>query len=164
MSVIGRGDQAGLIGESAIVYPLSALMPIGLAVPIVGDAIIPVTVTGNILGGVWRHTTTSDLNSFDVSCLLQSGSYTLYLVGVTFSSYGKSDIYYRHEDDTDFTLLAAGDDWYSAGSVVNVVKSHAITISKSGRIVFRVVINGKNASSSSYILSLAYIALRQLVG
>lgn len=80
----------------------------------------------------------------ETTIYLAAGSYTFSVLGQT-------------EDDAciiDWTIdggaAVTGQDWYSGAVVRNVVKTGAVTISKSGVHTLRGTVNGKNASSTDF--------------
>jgi hypothetical protein len=87
-------------------------------------------------------------DSFTNSCVLAAGTYTFYAQGESGSNRGKIDWY------VDSTLVASAQDWYNAAATVNTVNSFSVTLSTSGYHVVKGLVNGKNASSSSYYITL----------
>jgi hypothetical protein len=94
-------------------------------------------------------------DTFTQSAFLRAGSYTLYVRGVTANNIGKIDWY------IDNVLVLAGQDWYSAGLTYNVLKSTPLTIVGDGYHVLKGVVNGKNASSSNFFMSLTKMVIKQ---
>lgn len=88
--------------------------------------------------------TPADADSFTQSVMLEAGTYTFIVLGVVVSTAGKIDWY------IDDVLAISGQDWYSAGTAYNILKSGSVTVIGSGRHKIKGVINGKNASSSAY--------------
>ena len=96
-----------------------------------------------------QGTPAADGDTFTQSFMLEGGTYSFIVVGFTDVNRGKIDWY------IDDVLVVSGEDWYSASSTYNVVKTHtSITVTGNGRHVLKGVINGKNASSSGYFYTL----------
>lgn len=91
----------------------------------------------------------ADGDSFSQNIFLATGTYTLGVLGVTNSLYGKVDWY------LGATKIADGQDWYSADQVYNITKTQAsINVATAGIYELKAVVNGKNGSSSNYYLVL----------
>jgi hypothetical protein len=89
-------------------------------------------------------------DTFTQSLMLKAGTYNFYVLGETASDRGLLDWY------IDGVNFATGQDWYSAGTTVNVIKSAlAITVTGTGRHVLKGVVNGKNGASSGFAVLLA---------
>lgn len=101
-------------------------------------------------GGGWLQNPAADADSLTFSLAIEAGTYTFTILGVTYSSAGKLDVYAKHESEASYTLLESGIDWYSAGTTYNQYKTFSETLAKSGNYIFKFVINGKNASSGGY--------------
>lgn len=87
-------------------------------------------------------------DEFSNSFWLRAGTYTFSVLGVTANSYGKLEWY------IDGTLAVSAQDWYSAATTGDVVKSATVTVATDGYHVLVGRVNGKNASSSNYRISL----------
>ena len=107
------------------------------------------------------QSTPADGDELTWSWLLDSGTYTLYILGYTFSSLGIMDIGVKHSTDSSWDDQITGMDWYSAGVVYNVTKSGAITLDIGGLWRFRILINGKNASASNYYYAFTKAWIKQ---
>lgn len=83
-----------------------------------------------------------DTYVYEFSC--KAGNYTLKTLGITQNSCGKLDYY------VDGSLVASGQDWYTATTTFNVVKSLSITIPTDGNHELVIIVNGKNASSVGF--------------
>lgn len=109
------------------------------------------------IGGVLVNTAAANANDGDYFILpfvLEAGTYTLKLVGVTNTNYGKTDTY------IDGVLQSgASDDWYSAAGAVNVEKTRTVTVTTSGYHILMIKVNGQNASSTDYRFGLIYFEL-----
>jgi len=96
-----------------------------------------------------------DGDTFTHGCYLTAGTYTFYVLGRTTTNRGKLDWY------VDGVKVISGQDWYSAASVLNVVKSGAVTITTTGWHQIKGVVNGKNAASSNYAITLTKYWFKQ---
>lgn len=98
------------------------------------------------------------------SCILATGAYTIQTFGVTSIDRGKVDISFKHVNDAGYTSIVAGQDWYAGSPTVNVAKTATFTVVTSGRHIFKFTINGKNVSSSGYLLTLTKIDIYLTAG
>lgn len=88
-------------------------------------------------------------NTFTQSFMLRAGTYTFSVLGGTANNEAKVDWY------IDNVLAISAQDWYSVGTVSNVVKAvGSIVVSGDGFHTLKGVVNGKNGSSSDYYLPL----------
>lgn len=86
---------------------------------------------------------------FEQQFVLKAGTYTFLVLGRTGNDRGIIDWL------VDGATIVSGQDWYAASVADNVTKSaSSITITGSGVHTLRGQINGKNASSSSYVMVL----------
>jgi hypothetical protein len=160
MPIIGRGDSAGLVGESAIVYPTAALLFHLNSVALTGNAITSSLDGSQIFFTYAVQNPSANLDSFTHPFVLQAGSYTLMIRGITKNDQGLLDLYFKHVSDPSYTALVAGQDWYSAVLTQNVTKSVSLTVVKPGLHILKGVVNGKNAASSAYVMRLTYFRIR----
>lgn len=95
------------------------------------------------------QSTAANGNTFTQGFWLRAGTYTFAVLGVIGGSYGKVDWY------LDDVVIVSGQDWYNGSTVVNTIKSNgSIVVIGDGYHVLKGVINGKNVSSSDYLLLL----------
>jgi hypothetical protein len=87
----------------------------------------------------------------DANIYLTKGTYTVYILGLTSTQYGKVDW------TLNGTSVTTGQDWYSASLVYNVEKSFLMTVPFTGDHVLHFVMNGHNGSSSSYRFACNYM-------
>lgn len=147
-----RDNLNYLVGE----LPKRATMWHENSTVLVGNAITETIRTGNIHNASWSQEAPADGDSFTQSCVLAAGTYTLYVDGTTGSTLGKIDW------DLDGTGIATGQDWYSAGTVLNVTQTVAgVVISTGGLVTLTGTINGKNAASTNYRLYLVSMTFKQ---
>ncbi len=92
-----------------------------------------------------------DQASFPIA--LKAGTYTLFALGVTFSSFGITDM--AVDGGTPVSM-----DWYSGGAVRNVIKSGSITVATNGNHTLTITMNGKNGSSSNFACAITKIWIR----
>jgi hypothetical protein len=96
--------------------------------------------------GGFMQSSGSNGDSYAFSFSIRSGTYLLKCLGVTSTDSGLLDIYF---DNTKVDTI----DFYSGSTVFNVIKtSTSLVVSTSGRYKLTLTINGKNASSSSFII------------
>lgn len=108
--------------------------------------------TSALYNGSLNNTTTADGDEVRWPVTLQKGTYTLYVLGYTNTTAGIADYYI---DGVEVGSL----DWYG-GSSTDVLKSvTGIVVDNPGTVFFNVKIDGKNASSTDYILDMQQIML-----
>jgi len=147
-----RDNISYLIGQ----FPQRATMWHEEATVTVGNPIVATVSTGMLYNGLWVQTAAADGDTFTNTCMLDSGTYTLYVLGNTRNVCGMVDWYVNN------VLEGSGQDWYSAASSPNVVKTvGSIVIATPGRYVVKGVVNGKNGSSTDYQLRLVKYWLKQ---
>ena len=98
------------------------------------------------------------------SAFLKAGDYTISILGYTAASCGRLDIDFKHSSDVGYTNIVTAQEWYTAGNVLNVIKTATFTVVTSGRQIFRFTINGKHASSTSYNMILTRISISLTAG
>jgi hypothetical protein len=107
-------------------------------------------------GAFYYYTTPADGDVFTNSVLLEPGTYTMYIYGVTSAISGIIDW------DLGGSSIATGQDWYSGGSVYDVTKTvTSISITDIGRYVLQGTVNGQNGSSAGYRIQLTRIWFAQ---
>lgn len=94
--------------------------------------------------------TVADGNTWTASAVLETGTYTLSILGIKEADAGKVDIYVG--PDTGSLVLQGTQDWYNGSQQKNQVLFTSITVLTSGYNIIKLVINGKNVSSSNYYL------------
>ena len=106
-------------------------------------------------GGAATHVTAGDADDGDWvewDVLVDSGTYTVTMV------YGSAPNRGIHDVKVDGTSLGTVDG-YTAGTIRNNVASFTGVALAAGHHTIRVAINGKNASSSDYLLDVQVITL-----
>lgn len=89
--------------------------------------------------------TAANGNVFEHYFVIAAGSYSISMIGVTAASGAKLDWY------LDGTLIASGQDWYSAATIFNVVKTiGTVNITQPGQHTLRAVVNGRNVSANDW--------------
>jgi hypothetical protein len=101
----------------------------------------------------------ANADAFTNSCILKAGTYTFSVLGITNAPHGKIDWYKQDPLDGSYQSFITGQDWYSASPVNNVVKTGDITVNASGLVRFKGVVNGKNGSSSGYVIALTTMVI-----
>ena len=93
---------------------------------------------------------------FTHGCYLVAGTYTFYVLGVTSNTRGKCDW------KLDGVTITTGQDWYSASATRNVIKTvSSVSVATSGWHTLQCTTNGKNGSSSGYIIDLTAYWFKQ---
>ena len=128
-------------------YPQRATMWHDEATVVNGNALTHAVDTASRYCTYSYQNAPADADSFTHSFLLKAGTYNFYVLGST-SSRGKIDWYF------DGVKLVSGQDWYSAGTVKNVIKTTSVTVVGNGYHLLQGTINGKHASSASYTMAL----------
>jgi hypothetical protein len=81
-------------------------------------------------------------------------TFTVSCEGETANSYGKID---WSLDGVSVGGAGVGQDWYSVGAAVNVIKTFTLTVGSVGYHKLRFTVNGKNAGSSNYYVVLTTV-------
>ncbi len=129
-------------------YPDRAVMWHQESISVAGSAMTSRTDSSQQYASFNRHTTPADGNAFTNGFYLRAGSYTFAALGATTNASAKVDWY------IDGVLVETGQDWYTASTTYNVVKTDTVTITGDGYHILKGVVNTKNASSSNYHLEL----------
>ncbi|KKN72608.1 hypothetical protein LCGC14_0408500 [marine sediment metagenome] len=96
--------------------------------------------------------TQADGDNVTYKVYLAAGTYTLRILGRTQNVYGIGDIYIDAAEVASF-------DWYSGSTIEAVVFSQtSISVATSGFKDIKIIVDGKNGSSSSYYINLHSIA------
>lgn len=109
------------------------------------------TIDGLQIANMYQTTFGNNGDFFTAGFFLAAGTYTVTVVGVTNSSFGKADWL------VDGASATTGQDWYSASITRNVIKTFSLTIAAGGYHTLQVTVNGKNASSSGFTLGFTKI-------
>ena len=109
----------------------------------IGGALDLMMDTAQALAVYWMYSLDVNGTEWTQSVWLDSGSYTISILGQTHNGHAKLDIY------IDGTAKVIGQDWYSATQVRNVVKTGSLTISAPGYHIIKFKINGRNSSNTS---------------
>jgi len=108
-------------------------------------------------GGFQNYQNTSaNGDSASWSFLIDAGTFTVTTRSVTSAASGRVDWY------LDGVAIAAGalQDYYSAGATYNVIKTFSMTVGTGGAHVLSYTVNGKNASSTNYFISITKISIK----
>lgn len=90
---------------------------------------------------------------FTQSIFIAAGTYTLAILGETRSTCGILDVY------VDNVFQYGSQDWYSAGTTNNVVKTGTIVVVGDGYHVIKFLNNGKNVSSTDWGMLFTYFQI-----
>lgn len=117
-----------------------------------GNAIVNNFNTSQMYSSFSAQTAAQNGDTFTQSFMLAAGTYTLVFFGITSTDRGKIDWYI---DDVKVVSLQ---DWYATPAAFNITKTvTSISVVGNGRHVLKGVVNGKNGSSSAYIMVLTRI-------
>jgi hypothetical protein len=97
--------------------------------------------------------TSGDGDELTFTRLLKAGTYTFLTYGLKLSSRGKLDWY------IDGSTFITGQDWYAASSALGTFSATGITVVGDGLHTIKCKVNGKNASSTNYLISLTFFSL-----
>jgi hypothetical protein len=86
----------------------------------------------------------ADGNSYIFPFFCRAGTYDLKIRALKGLNFGKTDIY------VDSDLQSSGVDWYNFGALNSVQQTISITVPSDGNHHLVIVVNGKNATSSSF--------------
>lgn len=115
----------------------------------VGNAIAHTLTASQIYGTYSNQSAAADADVFTNGVYLRKGTYTFYVLGITDTDRGKIDW------TIDGVVLVSGEDWYAGSTTYNVVKSTAsVAVTFDGWHQVKGTVNGKNASSSGYVVAL----------
>lgn len=117
-----------------------------------------------MLNTFWYFADGNDGDNGTFSCVLKPGSYTIELIGIVGSNKCKLDIDFKHVNDGSYTNIVTQQDWYAGGAAFNTSKTATFTVSTGGRHIFKLAVNGKNASSSNYYIQLSLIMIYLTAG
>lgn len=114
------------------------------SVVVVGSAIATYHDTAQNYAFFVQQSPAANLNAFEIKFVLDAGTYTFSVLGLTANSRGLIDW------AIDGANVVTGQDWYAGGLTYNVVKTATVTVLTSGVHTLRGTVNGKNASSTDY--------------
>lgn len=97
----------------------------------------------NIRGSWLANSSNANGDNVSYKAYMAAGTYTLKVVAVTSPEQGIVD--YKIDG-----VEVASFDWYSAGTIRNVIKTQGFVIAEAGVKTIQVIINGKNGSSIGY--------------
>ena len=100
----------------------------------------------------------TDGDAFTQSVFLKAGLYTFQALGRLSTDGGKIDWY------IDSTLVISGQDWYASITTYNIIYSDIVPVLFDGYHQIKGVVNGKNASSSSYTMIFINYSMVPAVG
>ena len=143
--------RPALVWDTTYLLPRRASWLFG---DMIGASLTMTHDTAQNLAVLWTTAASTDGAEWTHSVWLADGSYTLSIMGQTHNGRGKLDGY------LDGSLLSGQtQDWYSSAAVYNAVKTFTFTISDPGYRVIKLKVNGKNASSGGYNMSLTRMAI-----
>lgn len=112
-----------------------------------------ITLYGAQQMGYYLSNTATHANgdAFELTAFLGAGNYTLKMLVVKSSAYGKLDV------AVDGSNIATGLDFYNAGELDSTHISASVTILTDGAHTIRFTVNGKNGSSSDFYILITRI-------
>ena len=129
---------------------------------LMGDELMASGAVTNFMAASQRYgyhtfvTTPANGSWFTGGGMLRKGTYSIKALVVTANNQGKFDIY------LDDVLVSSGNDDYSGVSTYNVlIAIGAINVTYSGYHTLKLLVNGKNGSSSNYYLSVTKVWMHQ---
>lgn len=143
----------GVISSVRLYYPKSAVIFHRFATVLVGNAL---SINHQMLQDFAHECVQwpgANGDSFTHAIYLAAGNYTLNVLGTTEPGSGKIDW------SIDGVTVIAGQDWYTAGIVRNVVKTGAVVVAGHGQHVLTGLVNGQNGASAGYNIYLTALGL-----
>lgn len=134
----GGGGGGGVIPQDSIAFFNMFDITVG------GGSMTLAKDTGQIFNFFSYPSTATNGDAAQTTISLKAGTYDVFVLGCSYNDRGIIDW------SLNGVNFIAGQDWYSAGLVYNVVKTGTLTVGTSGRHLLKATVNGKNASSSSY--------------
>lgn len=134
-------------------YPRRAFMSHANSVVVVGAALSLFANSNMMYCLQIQQSTAANGDEWTQSFWIEVGTYTLRIIGLTTTTCGMLDVY------IDGEVVATAFDWYSASLTYNVAKTASVTVRTSGYHKMNLKVNGKNVSSTSYLISLSVIEL-----
>jgi hypothetical protein len=141
----GEPGAPGANGTTPIL-PKRAVMWHEESIVAAGAALVTVINTSQEYNILVRQSAAANGDAFTNSFWIRAGTYTLYILGQTFSDGGKIDW------SIDGAGVASGQDWYSAIQTANVIKTVTGIVLTDGYHKLTGTLNGKNATSTSYFM------------
>jgi hypothetical protein len=99
--------------------------------------------------------TATDGDAIRTTICVDAGTYNVFVLGVKDSNRGKINW------AMDGTNFITGQDWYASSTQYNTILSGEVAILTSGRHVLTSTVNGKNASSSGYAMTITAVWLHK---
>jgi len=101
-----------------------------------------------------RQNTPANGDTLTCSFVALAGTYTLSILCAKTSISGKIDIY------IDNVVVVTALDLYNETSIYNALVSNSVTVTGNGYHILKIVVNGKNASSTNYTADLTKLWLK----
>lgn len=108
--------------------------------------------TSQAFGGYYAAVGGSDGDEYIQYISLRAGVYDVNVLGLTSNGQCKVDYY------LDGNLISSGQDWYSASTVYNVVKTISMIVNKSGMHALKVKVNGKTGANYRFAWNYVWIS------
>jgi hypothetical protein len=156
MGILGKGGQIIGFGGGAVQYPKRGRMWHDSSLVLAGNPLARTINTNQCYATYSAQTAGALHDKFTNGIYLAPGNFTFRIVGVTASGHGGLTWDVWDPGANAFWINAFNDDWYSGGNVFNVVKDHVLGQTGGGWVIFRGHVDGKNPSSSGYLIRLTY--------
>lgn len=101
----------------------------------------------------------ANTDSFTNSFFLKAGTYSFFVLGITDANRGIVDWY------VDDIRIVSQQDWYSAALTYNVLMAmNGISIPTDGYHILKGIVNGNNAASTNYFMTLTKLWFKKRTG
>lgn len=156
------GSSIDLTGTSQVCFfptaawfnnllPKTAVMWHDQSIKTVGNAFTTVIDAAQPYGYVTYQSAAANNDEWTNGFMIRAGTYTIKILGTTDADRGKLDVY------IDGVSVSTANDFYSASTTRNVIKSISSITVTDGYHTFKGKVNGKNGSSSGYLMPLTKI-------
>jgi len=136
--------------EGTLIYPTTVVLWPDANIVLSGGALSRDNVDGSTpFYADTFQTSNANGNSCKQEFVIKAGTYNFFRVGTRGTTRAKVDWY------LDGTLIISGEDWYNATTAAAVLSTSGIVISTDGTHELKFVVNGHNASSSAYVVSIS---------
>jgi hypothetical protein len=136
------------------VFPIHAFEWIGMFKKVAGGwtSMSFQNVAGRAFAAGWYQDTAADADAAEIVVLLDAGTYDVTVGGMKGNNLGIIDWKLNGSN------FITGQDWYAASLTESVSQTGTMTVSTAGLQTIRMVVNGKNGSSSDYYWLLTSIS------
>jgi len=140
-------------GGGGAQYPNSAVLWIDQFTIVAGTGpLVPVIYSAQFYQLLVHETSAANGDAIQAQFSIAAGTYTISILGFQGTAYGILDIY------IDGSVVISGQDWYGGGGF-NTIQSAGSIVLSAGVHTFKIVVNGKNGSSSGYLFDLTRVLI-----